>query len=608
MEKIINKYTNLTLTKKLIYSYIIIVAIPVIILSIGIFKNIETTNIEDIEVKSNFDLEQEYDAVAKNMEILGSIAQSTISNKPFMEFIDNDKQCSIDEIIDFKQTTYKDVINFQNNNPAISQINIFTNNPNINEIWPLIYKEERIKQNEWVQKTLQSKGRVYWNINHYDNDVNIEKNRESKEMIVSLNRELKYTSEKHTGIIRVQMISKRFFPKMFENRKNSYNQIFLINDEGIFTNDKSYFNIDYNIDQNEILKKFKERIDSGKKIKNNKFDIKIGEEKFTCVFKEAPFDSGYLLSLISIEAAQGNIKKSTTIVILVASVLLLALSLIIRQVTSLILKRLYIIIEYIQKVEKGNLNVDIPVYGNDEIGILASSFRSMLNSINALIQESISKQITTEQAELKALKNQIDAHFLYNTLENIRMMAEIKENYEVSDSLVSLGDMMRYNMKWDNEYVQIRDEINHIKNYIALIEIRYDHNINLNINIDEELKNKEILKMTLQPIVENAVKHGLAKKLKKSDGNINISCFRKDKVIYIQILDNGIGVSEEIITDLNNKFQKNISGNKGLGLSNVNQRIKLYWGPKYGLNIDSRVGYYTKITVSLPEWGRDFFE
>src|SRR5690606_7639063 len=102
-----------------------------------------------------------------------------------------------------------------------------------------------------------------------------------------------------------------------------------------------------------------------------------------------------------------------------------------------------------------------------------------------------------------------DSHFLYNTQENIKMMAEIEGKYEISDSLTSLGEMIRYNIKWKNEFVLLKDEISHIKNYVDIMNLRLDHELCLNLEIPDELLSQEILKLSLQPIVENAIKHGI---------------------------------------------------------------------------------------------------
>ncbi|WDC85137.1 histidine kinase [Caloramator sp. mosi_1] len=193
------------------------------------------------------------------------------------------------------------------------------------------------------------------------------------------------------------------------------------------------------------------------------------------------------------------------------------------------------------------------------------------------------------------------------------MLAEIEGKFEISDALTSLGDMMRYNMKWTSEYVVLKEEIEHIKNYIALMNIRFDNKINLNINIDDTVLEQEILKMSLQPIVENSVKYGIKE---EEQLTIDISAFVDLNNIVIIIKDFGKGIEENKLYEINYKinlddetFNKIYMGNdkifnkrrnNGLGLRNVNQRIKLYYGKEYGIYIESKQNFYTSVTVKLP--------
>jgi two-component system sensor histidine kinase YesM len=269
-----------------------------------------------------------------------------------------------------------------------------------------------------------------------------------------------------------------------------------------------------------------------------------------------------------------------------------------------------------KKIQKGDFDIEIPVRGNDEIGELAHHFRKMLRKIDELISEAADKKATTKEAELRALKTQIDSHFIYNVLENIKMMAEIEGNYIVSDSLTSLGAMMRYNLKWKGEYVSLHDELEHIKNYVSLMNIRFENKINLNLDIDPDLMKHEILKMSLQPLVENCVKHGLLSILDNREGIINIYAKIENKQIKISVTDNGIGIEEEklkllnkgiIVDNVNNLDEESgqvvggqRSNSTGIGLKNVNERLKLYYGEDSNIEVFSDLNIFTKIIMTLP--------
>jgi two-component system sensor histidine kinase YesM len=600
IKKLIAKFNNTTLVKKFLISYISVIAIPILAVVSISYGTIQKRNREDSLKQSDYKLDAEYQNIYRNMSIMGNIIQIVINNKEMLAFIGGTEEYSTEELVKFNNTTYKDIVSLQYNNAMIEGINIFTDNEKVKEIWPLIYRENRIKDNQWFQKTLDNNTKVYWDINHLENDINkaVVTNEGEPNQVVSLNRELRYPEDKHIGIVRINMASKNFFPKMYENPSDDSNEMLLVNKNG-----KMYGNKDNAFEQNTMLNKTKffKSFQDQVKGNNGMFSYKDGFTEYTVAYKASPIEDCYLVNIIDIGKVNSGIKYTRNLFVIGTIFLIVMLSLIIYYITNIILRRLYIIIKSLKKVRGGDLNVEIPVYSNDEIGLLAHHFRQLVNKINVLIKDSIDKKTVTKEAELKALKNQLDAHFLYNTLENIRMMAEIEENYTVSDSLASLGEMMRYNMKWDRDYVPLFEEVNHIKNYIALMAIRFEHNINLRINIDERLMDKEVLKLSLQPLVENSVKHGLIKKLVKEDGTIVIDGKEDQEFTYITITDNGCGIDEGSLIELKEFLNSSEQNTKhGLGMKNVNERIKIYYGEYYGIDIVSKEGYFTKIILKLP--------
>ena len=225
----------------------------------------------------------------------------------------------------------------------------------------------------------------------------------------------------------------------------------------------------------------------------------------------------------------------------------------------------------------------------------------MLDRIQVLMKDKLDREILVKNTEIKALQNQINAHFIYNVLESIKMMAEIDEKYEISDAITALGELLRYNLKWVSSNVTIREEVAYIKNYIRLMNLRYDFVIILSVNIDEDIYRQSIPKMSLQPIVENAILHGIAEL--GEDATIYIKSTKLDGDFEITITDSGVGMDEEHRLVLEKKINGEMDDQEskhGIGLKNVNYRIKMQFGEKYGLKVYSMEGCYTKITVLLP--------
>lgn len=209
-----------------------------------------------------------------------------------------------------------------------------------------------------------------------------------------------------------------------------------------------------------------------------------------------------------------------------------------------------------RKVQEGQLNIEIPEDGHDEISELASHFRKMMSKVNELISVVVRKEIVNKEAEIKALMSQINRHFIYNVLEAINMMAEINNQEEIADIVTSLGRMMRYSMDWKKQYVTLGEELDNIKNFISLTNVRFFREVNLRIDINERFLIHEIPKMSLQPIVENAVSHGLEGR--GEGGLICISVYVHKCNLIIEIEDNGIGMSSDELISLNESIHPEV--------------------------------------------------
>lgn len=212
------------------------------------------------------------------------------------------------------------------------------------------------------------------------------------------------------------------------------------------------------------------------------------------------------------------------------------------------------------------------------------------------------KEVLSKNSELRSLQNQINAHFIYNVLESIKMMAEIDEKYEISDAITSLGKLMRYSIKWTFGNVHLSEELEYIRNYVLLINLRYDFEVILSINVPQELMDQEILKMSLQPIVENAVVHGIEPVA--ADTTIYIKAWEDAGDFRIEITDSGKGMDKDELQKLLKRIHGEIeeTGGKGngIGLKNVEDRIKLAFGSEYGLEVYSEPMKYTKVSIVLP--------
>ncbi|MGB9817502.1 MAG: sensor histidine kinase [Thermovenabulum sp.] len=227
--------------------------------------------------------------------------------------------------------------------------------------------------------------------------------------------------------------------------------------------------------------------------------------------------------------------------------------------------------------------------------------------INRLFQERLLEETkrrseyenAIKSLELKALQSQVNPHFLFNTLNTAARLAYLENANKTAEIIYSLANLLHYSLRNLNQLVTLKEEISCIKYYLYIQQIRYKDHIKASIDVPEELEKYLIPVMSLQPLVENAIVHGLEKK--KEGGEVKINAYEKNSDIYIEIIDDGIGIEEKMIKILKQSKEAIDGHTTGLGIYNVDLRIKRYFGQMYGLNIESKLGEGTKVTVKIPK-------
>ncbi|OME90289.1 cache domain-containing sensor histidine kinase [Paenibacillus lautus] len=253
-----------------------------------------------------------------------------------------------------------------------------------------------------------------------------------------------------------------------------------------------------------------------------------------------------------------------------------------------------------RKVEEGELNLRFPGRTNDEIGQLGNSFNKMVEEIENLINMVYMEQKEKREAELKALQAQIKPHFLYNTLDTIQWMAQDRDAQDIVELIVALTNLFRIGLSKGNEIIPLTDELQHVESYLVIQMARYEDKLDYEILISDEIKRYRVLKIILQPLVENAIYHGI--KTKSGRGKIVIRGFKDDNGLRLIVEDDGVGLPEDKLIQLREdmRFTRQTGRERGYGLFNVNERIKLSHGPEYGISINSVPGQGTVVEVRLP--------
>jgi two-component system, sensor histidine kinase YesM len=252
-----------------------------------------------------------------------------------------------------------------------------------------------------------------------------------------------------------------------------------------------------------------------------------------------------------------------------------------------------------QAAEAHGYRLEASIQSNDEVEELSRCF-------NAMVRTVLENQVLRREAEIDALQQQINPHFLYNTLESIKALAALHGNTDIRVMAEKLGDMFRYSINRErSKIVTIADEIEHIRNYITIQKIRYGDRFDVSYAIDEDILPFQILKFTLQPVVENAVFHGI--ETISENGIITVKGGFAQGDIQVTISDNGAGMDAAALDGLNAAIDGRAAGTASprtgsIGLCNIQERIRLFFGTAYGIRVQSRPGHGTQVTLTLPAW------
>lgn len=314
----------------------------------------------------------------------------------------------------------------------------------------------------------------------------------------------------------------------------------------------------------------------------------------------------YAVLLLDEDAIRNRALGNTTVLLLIlcfVAFLLLGLYMFFSRRISQPVEKLKYAME---QVQKGDLSVRVETNTKDELKYISDGFNQMVEDLQHYIDEVYVAQITQKEAELNALKMQIQPHYLYNTLDIIRMTALENGDEETANLLESLAYQFRYLLGSQSDRSTIRDEVKLLQEYFVIIDTRYQGRISLTVNVSDEDAGLYVPKMLFQPIVENSVKHGLREK--KGKGRVMVSVKRKGEILQVAIMDDGVGMSAERVAKMQKALEDprigHVEPDSGVsvGTKNVYDRVKLSCGEEYGFTVDSVEGMGTIVTFTLPVW------
>lgn len=593
MNRLNQKFRGLKLNVKFTVIILFFVLLPIVALSARLFHSMEDNVIKEKQNAVTYKLSKNYDQILKNIESINMSTQFFISDQTLNDYLIGVKKGESYDIETLMEIYNEDIASLErmvNNNPYLYQIRVYVDSNSMQEMMPILYRKTRMDKLSWANDTYLSG----WKYNYVDTIFESFVLNQNKK-IMSLITPIEAYGLGQIAVLEVAMEMETMFPSLYDTTNTEWSCF--VDSNG-----------NYYLGEGEESKEAYEIIDKiMKSHKVNPLDnqvhlMKIDERTLIVGYQSIKEISGVLISMNDISSDVGNIYNQRSWFIFVAILLLAILVFCINAVVKGLLKRFYEILHSIREVQEGDLNVVIKNCGSDEMGELGNQINKMLSSIKQLTYDNLNHELLVKNTQIRALQNQINAHFIYNVLESIKMMAEIEEKYDISDAITTLGKLLRYSMKWSSNLVTVTDEMDYIRNYMTLINLRFDYEIYLSLNIPPEIYTQKIPKMSLQPIVENAIYHGIEQMAE--DTNIYIKGFVETEDCIIEITDAGKGMSEEEVERLLKKIAGEIETSGGLGngigLKNVQDRIKMNFGDKYGIEVASKLGCYTKIKVRIP--------
>lgn len=336
----------------------------------------------------------------------------------------------------------------------------------------------------------------------------------------------------------------------------------------------------------------------------------FGEKELTEISTFKPVKGENRIYIVSIDSEANEDLRH--ILLITTSVLVIGITVplwVIFDFTKAFSERIIILKREMKRVAEGDFDIIDTFKGNDELSDLFESIKVMITSIKGRDEEIYEAKISEQklinhqqQMEFEILSSKMNPHFLYNTLETIRMMAFNMDNKVVANAVKLLGKYMRYNMENSGDFTNLKTELEYIRIYLEIQKLRFGSKINYTIEIVNKIKLEKyaILPLLIQPIVENAIIHGLEETI--DDGKIQIHIFLNRKSLIISVKDNGSGMDEDQLEGLKDYIYKRTKGTtNSIGLQNTHQRIQLRFGNAYGLRLFSELGYGTHVQIVLPE-------
>lgn len=586
-------FERLKIQQKLLFAFLFVIIVPLTSLTLIIYKkssDIAWTNMQTI---SEMGLEQASSGFKRKMENMSSVANSLAFNNQVQEILTQESN----RVPNYDQIQYKnklvDMIKGLENDQGIYKVRIYVPDKLFfSKENTSIFSMDTTEFNRDYADLIKNKSDIFFKMPYYNQ---YEFNTQKINVISSINIIKNYSTlrGRFGAIIGAIYVDSKVadLQKFLQNYTSELGDIFaVVNEKGelVVSSLKTLNETDIKTIKELSLVKYQD-------IKGKRSVFQGEPMLFNS--KSLGYSNWKIISVVPMNKIMKNIVKLRNYSLLT----LLAMSFVAYGIASYVSIHLtHSITELLKKMKKaqqGDLNQKIAVVGTDEIAEIQINFNRMLDSMKELLEERYRMGIEIKHAELRALQAQINPHFLYNTLELINWKASTYEVGEVDELIKLLAKFYKLSLSQGRDVISISDEIEHVKTYLEIQNRRFMNGIKFTVEVEEEILKYSIPKLILQPIIENALLHGILEKPESCGEIILIGKIKKGN-IHIFIKDDGIGISQEGIDRLMSKdIRKPASG---YGIRNVRDRIRIFYGEEYGVEYQSQIGIGTVVHITFP--------
>ena len=598
--KIKRLYRNAPISQKLFLAFSLVIIIPAILVSLLFIRTQETQVYKESMTSGQSHLARLHDQLRAQLEKIENASLTVLTQKSFIDYIHTNMQEDGLSLVKFKQNQYEQMHNLIQNHELVNELSFYVDNANLYEIWPEIYHYNRFwPQDYWVSLKDQG-GAAFRLFSFIDGNDTL-----SYYRLVRLQGQQQYPT-----IMEVRSNHEEFFKTILDDIDHDFFTIIVDekNTNHTIYNANHIFVDVVRDDLEQLLTTLHPELNKLQPTSDEiPIVIELNEKKYYAIYRYIAPLQAYIVNVSSDEILMKGPRNWYAVVLAVAFCMLILMMLLITFTTRHIFSRLDRVLYSMRQVRQGQLEAKINTGltekdTGDEIDEVAISYNKMLDEIKHLMLQVVDKQLIAKNAQLHSLHSQINSHFLYNALEAIRMRAEVNEQQEIANALVSLGSQLRYSMQWRSDTVLLSEELANIENYISFINFMTSGSFTLNVNLSDDILHYTIPKMCLQPIVENSV-HFASPSGKPVQLDITFS--QQEEHLLIHVKDNGIGIEPSSLTALQASLRNGdhipiATSKHGLGLKNVHKRLQLHYGKPCGLTIDSKQHQYTCVTLTLP--------